>query len=55
MIETVEYRVSMSELMATVTLRVMGIPMFGFRAWLGTHLLRLAAHVIGCGIKIEIE
>jgi hypothetical protein len=47
--------VPVSELMATVTLRVTGMPMLGFRVWLGKKLLSLAARVIGCGIKIETE
>ena len=39
----------------TIGVKVQGLRRFRFRLWLGQLLIRLAAIVIGCNIKIEDE
>lgn len=47
--------VRMSPSMRTVSLRVVIPHSFKFRIWLGSLLVRLAANVLGCRCRIEIE
>ncbi len=37
----------------TLHVRLHGVQMLRLRTWVGAHLLRLGARVIGCGIVIE--
>ncbi len=39
----------------TLHVRLHGVQMLRFRTWLGAHIIRLGAWVIGCGIVIEQE
>ncbi len=37
----------------TLHVRIHGVQTLRLRTWLGTHIIRLGARVIGCGIVIE--
>jgi hypothetical protein len=44
-------------LMGSLTMHVYvdGLKMLGARIWLGQQILKLAALVMGCGLRVEIE
>ncbi len=48
--------VPMSDLMRrmTVNVTITGLTVARWRLWMGTHIIRLAVRVIGCGLKIEL-
>ncbi len=52
---SVDANVSMPKIMRSVTLRVnlRGVKSWRLRLWVGTRLLKLAALVIGCGIRFD--
>lgn len=45
---------ALNDSVATVTVKVCGVHWLRCRIWLGTHLIRLGARVIGTGSKIEL-
>lgn len=47
------WKIMRDNLTLTVEMHVTGIRWMKFRLWAGSHIMRLAASVIGCGIEIK--
>lgn len=41
------------DLVATIT--VTGMRRFKVRVWIATHLIRLAAYTLGCGVSVDVD
>ena len=49
--------IHMPELMrqTTLSIAVTGVRCARFRLWLGVHIMRLAAAVIGCNVEVDMR